>query len=69
MNRMTDRCKNITLLQTAFAGDNKENKTALRFPSFGGGEIVRLRGDVTDTISSAIIGGEVGGWGVINMRS
>ena len=25
VNRMTDRCKNITLLQTLFAGGNKQN--------------------------------------------
>ena len=46
VKRMADRCKNITLPQTSFAGGNKEKKTALRFPSFGGGAIVRLRGDV-----------------------
>ena len=35
VNRMTDRCKNITLPQTSFAGGNKEKKQYTTFGSVG----------------------------------
>ena len=40
MNRMTDRCKNITLPQTALAGGNKELLSMITYLSCPGGHSI-----------------------------